>query len=84
MSASRNLRVENSTQSMGLLMEAINGTEGLPREIVALNTGAALYTAGQAVSIADGIDQARAAMASGKARAKLDQFVAATRRLAGQ
>ena len=84
MSASRNLRVENSTQSMGLLMEAIDGKDGLPKEIVALNTGAALYTAGQAVSIADGIEQARAAMASGKARAKLDQFVAVTRRLGGK
>ncbi len=84
MSASRNLRVENPEQSMALLLEAIDGKDGLPREIVALNAGAALYAAGQAVSIADGIDQARAAIASGKARGKLDQFVAATRRLAGK
>ncbi|MFY2763266.1 anthranilate phosphoribosyltransferase [Arenimonas sp. MALMAid1274] len=81
MSASRNLRVENPAESMALLNEAIDGKDGLPREIVALNAGAALYAAGRAVSIADGIDQARAAMASGGARAKLDQFVAATRRL---
>jgi len=83
MAASRNLRVANPEESMALLMEAIDGKDGLPKEIVALNTGAALYTAGQAVSIADGIEQARAAMASGKARAKLDQFVATTRQLAG-
>jgi len=50
---------------------------------VALNAGAALYAAGRAVSIADGIDQARKAIAGGKARAKLDEFVAATRRLGG-
>ena len=84
MSASRNLRVENPEQSMALLIEAVDGKDGLPREIVALNAGAALYAAGQAVSIADGIDQARAAIAAGKARAKLDQFIAATRRLGGQ
>ncbi len=84
MAASRNLRVENSGESMALLMEAIDGKDGLPKEIVALNTGAALYTAGQAVSIADGIEQARVAMASGKARAKLDQFVATTRLLAAR
>jgi anthranilate phosphoribosyltransferase len=35
-----------------------------------------------AESIADGIARARAVLASGAARAKLDEFVAATRRLA--
>ena len=84
MAASRNLRVENSEESMVLLKEALDGKDGLPREIVALNAGAALYAAGRAVSIADGIDQARKAIAAGKARAKLDEFVAATRRLGGR
>ena len=83
MAASRNLRVENSEESMVLLKEALDGKDGLPKEIVALNAGAALYAAGRAVSIADGIDQARKAIAGGKARAKLDEFVAATRRLGG-
>ena len=83
MAASRNLRVENADQSREMLLEALDGKDGLPREIVALNAGAALYAAGRAVSIADGIGQARAALEGGKARAKLDEFVAATRRLAG-
>ncbi|MBP6597639.1 MAG: anthranilate phosphoribosyltransferase [Arenimonas sp.] len=84
MGSSRGLRVENAEESKVLLLEALDGKDGLPREIVALNAGAALYAAGQAVSIADGIGQARAAIASGQARAKLDQFVAATRRLGGR
>ncbi|MBY4596689.1 anthranilate phosphoribosyltransferase [bacterium BD-1] len=84
MAASRNLRVEDSEQSRVMLLEALDGKDGLPREIVALNAGAALYAAGRAVSIADGIAQARAALQAGKARAKLDEFVAATRRLAGK
>ncbi|KFN51857.1 anthranilate phosphoribosyltransferase [Arenimonas malthae CC-JY-1] len=84
MAASRNLRVEDSEQSRVMLLEALDGKDGLPREIVALNAGAALYAAGRAVSIADGIAQARAALVAGKARAKLDEFVAATRRLAGK
>jgi anthranilate phosphoribosyltransferase len=84
MAASRNLRVEDSEQSRVMLLEALDGKDGLPREIVALNAGAALYAAGRAVSIADGIAQARAALAAGKARAKLNEFVAATRRLAGK
>lgn len=84
MAASRNLRVEDAGQSRAMLLEAVDGKDGLPREIVALNAGAALYAAGRAVSIADGITQARAALTGGKARAKLDEFVAATRRLAGK
>ena len=59
------------------------GEDGLPREIVALNAGAALYAAGVASDIADGIARARAAIASGAARAALERFVATTRRLAG-
>ena len=49
-----------------------------------LNAGAALFAAGVADSIAGGIALAREAIASGAARAKLAQFVEATRRLAGE
>ncbi len=52
---------------------------GLPRDIVVLNAGAALYVAGVAESIEAGIALAREAITSGAARAKLDAFVAATR-----
>ena len=61
------------------VLEALSGAEGLPREIVALNAGAALYVAGVADDIPGGIALARAAIASGAARAKLDEFVAETR-----
>ena len=79
MAASRNLRVEDAAGSRGMVLEALSGTEGLPREIVALNAGAALYVAGVADDIPGGIALARAAIASGAARAKLDEFVAETR-----
>ncbi len=81
MAASRNLRVDNAEESRAMLLDALSGKAGLPREIVALNAGAALYVAGTAESIADGIVQARAAIDSGAARRKLDDFVAATQRL---
>ena len=64
-----------------MLLEALSGVEGTPREIVILNAGAALYAADIASSIAEGIAMARAAIASGAARRKLDEFVAATQRL---
>ncbi|MFP7724023.1 anthranilate phosphoribosyltransferase [Lysobacter sp. D1-1-M9] len=82
MAASRNLRVDNATESKAMVLQALENQRSLPREIVVLNAGAALYVAGVADSIGDGIERARAAIASGAARAKLDEFVAATRNLA--
>ncbi|HEU4814014.1 MAG TPA: anthranilate phosphoribosyltransferase [Xanthomonadaceae bacterium] len=79
MAASRNLRVEDAAQSRDMVLEALSGREGLPREIVAFNAGAALYVAGVAGDIGAGIALAREAIASGAARAKLDAFVAETR-----
>jgi anthranilate phosphoribosyltransferase len=67
--------------AVGMLLGALRGEAGLPLEIVALNAGAALYVAGVADSIADGIARARQAVASGAAMATLDAFVATTRRL---
>jgi anthranilate phosphoribosyltransferase len=51
---------------------------------VVLNAGAALYAADLAASIADGVDKAQQTIASGAARAKLDKFIATTRRLKGK
>jgi anthranilate phosphoribosyltransferase len=43
-------------------------------------TGAALYCANVAASVSEGVRLAREAVASGKALAKLSQFVAVTNR----
>ncbi len=82
MAASRNLRVEDAQESKTMLIEALENKPGLPRDIVCLNAGAALYVAGSADSIAQGIDAARTAIASGDARAKLEHFIATTQTLA--
>ncbi|MBS0461480.1 MAG: anthranilate phosphoribosyltransferase, partial [Proteobacteria bacterium] len=60
---------------------ALADTPGLPREVVALNAGAALYAADVVPDIAAGIALARATIASGAARRKLDDFIDATQRL---
>ena len=75
------LRVENPEQSKARVLEALENRAGAARDIVALNSGAALYASGRVDSIAAGIDAAKAALESGAARAKLNQFVAATQRL---
>lgn len=82
MASSRNLRVENAEESRAMLLEALEGRRGVPHDIVCLNAGAALYAANVVDSIAAGIDLARATIASGAARAKMDAFVATTQRLA--
>jgi anthranilate phosphoribosyltransferase len=75
------LKVAGAAESKEMLLEALADVEGTPREIVVLNAGTALYAADIATSIAEGIELARKAIASGAARQKLDQFVAATQRL---
>jgi anthranilate phosphoribosyltransferase len=82
MAASRNLRVADATESKAMLLDALSNRPGLPRDIVILNAGAALYAAGLAESIDRGLVRAREAIASGAAREKLEDFVALTRRLA--
>jgi anthranilate phosphoribosyltransferase len=79
MAASRNLQVADAVESKAMLLEVLDGAAGLPRDIVVLNAGAALYVARVAESIAAGIERARQAIDSGAARQRLDAFVAATR-----
>jgi len=74
----RGLKVADAEASMAMLLDALDNRPGTPREIVALNAGAALYAANLSDSIGDGIVRAREAIASGAARAKLEAFVAFT------
>jgi anthranilate phosphoribosyltransferase len=78
----RNLRVGSAEESKAMMLGALDNKPGAAREIVCLNAGAALYVANVADSIGDGIAKAREAIASGAARAKLEQFVQCTQRLA--
>ena len=81
MIASRNLKVSGAVESKAKIMEAIEGVPGAATDIVALNAGTALYAAGVAASIADGLSKARSAITSGAAKTKLEQFVRVTQEL---
>jgi anthranilate phosphoribosyltransferase len=83
MVSSRNLKVSGAAESKEKILEALNNTVGPVGDIVALNAGAALYAAGVAASIAEGLTKARAAIASGAALKKLEQFVQVTQQLGG-
>jgi anthranilate phosphoribosyltransferase len=82
MASSRQLAVADAEESRRRLLEVLDNQPGPARDIVVLNTGAALYAANLAGSIAEGVALANEAVATGEARAKLDQFVAVTQRLA--
>ena len=84
MASSRNLQVRHADESRAMVEQALDNVEGLPRDIVALNSGTALFAAGRVATIAEGVALARETLASGAARGKLEQFVATTRRLAGK
>jgi anthranilate phosphoribosyltransferase len=79
MASSRNLRVADAGESKAVLLHVLDGVEGVARNIVLMNAGAALYAADIVPSIEAGIASARVAIDSGAARAKLDAFVATTR-----
>jgi anthranilate phosphoribosyltransferase len=55
--------------------EVLNGARGPRHDVVVANAGAALYVAGLAPSIRDGVALAKESIASGGAAAKLQQLV---------
>ncbi|HEY9028837.1 MAG TPA: anthranilate phosphoribosyltransferase [Burkholderiaceae bacterium] len=78
---SRVLRVANQQESVACIRRALSNEDGPVRDVVLLNAGAALYCAGVAGSVADGVKRAREVVASGAAQAKLEQFVNVTQKL---
>jgi anthranilate phosphoribosyltransferase len=56
----------------------LSGDQGPARDVVLLNSGAALYVSGSAATIQDGIKLATESIDTGKARRKLEQLVELT------
>ena len=82
MASNRTLKVETPEQSKALLLAVLDNEAGPARDIVILNTGVALYAANVAATMVDGVAMAREALASGRALAKMHQFVARAKELA--
>ena len=53
----------------------LSGEKGPKRDAVALNSGAALYIAGRAASLKEGVKMAEELIDSGKAKEKLEEFI---------
>ena len=82
MASNRTLKVDTPEQSRDMLMGGLRGESGAAHDIACLNAGVALYAANVAASVPEGLERARAAVASGAALAKLEQLVTRTHALA--
>lgn len=69
------LAVNSATESLRTMLDVLDNKKGPAHDIVILNAGAAIYTAGIADDLAAGIIQAGKSIESGNARKKLDQLV---------
>jgi len=72
------LKVRDAAESLQLMRSVLEGNPGPAANIVALNAGAAIYTAGITDSLAGGVARAKVAIAGGEAYAKLNALVTLT------
>jgi anthranilate phosphoribosyltransferase len=77
----RTIRVGTVEESREMLVSALSNQSGAARDIVAVNAGAAIYTAGRAANLEEGVEKSFEIIKSGAARAKLDEFVQFTKKL---
>jgi anthranilate phosphoribosyltransferase len=63
-----------------MLLDSLTGKNGAARDVIALNAGAAIYTAGVADSHEAGVRRSLDVISSGAARSKVDEYVAFTQR----
>jgi len=69
------LRGGDAQINAAIVRSVLDGALGPPRDIVLLNAGAALFIAGRAASVRDGIGQAAEAIDSRRAKQVLAQLV---------
>ena len=69
------LAVNSAEESLAVINKVLNNEAGPAKDIVKFNSGAAIYVAGLADSLAAGIEKAEEVIASGAAKAKLEELV---------
>ncbi|MGI9302674.1 MAG: anthranilate phosphoribosyltransferase [Gammaproteobacteria bacterium] len=70
------LKVESAQDSLATVKRALNNESGPARDVVLLNSGAAICAAGLADDLQGGVQRARDAIAPGAAASTLDRLVA--------
>jgi anthranilate phosphoribosyltransferase len=76
------IQVAGPEESRARVLAVLGGEPGPSRDVVLLNAAAALYVSGVVPSLWDGVALSRDTIASGAAKAKLDQLVSFTQSFA--
>ncbi len=71
----KELLVDSPARSAETIQRILGGECGACRDIAVLNAGAAVYVSGRVGSLGEGVRAAQAAIDSGAAKTKLEQFV---------
>ncbi|MBB5018650.1 anthranilate phosphoribosyltransferase [Chitinivorax tropicus] len=69
------IRTVDAEQSAAMLLSVLDNEPGPARDIVLLNAGAAIYTAGVAHTLETGIERAKDALESGEAKYRLQRLI---------
>lgn len=69
------IKVSDLTHAKGMLLSVLDNQAGPARDIVLLNAGAAIYVSGITISLAEGIEKARDALATGAAMRKMNELI---------
>ena len=72
------IRAADAAASLEIIRDVLDNQAGPARDIVQMNAGAAIYTAGLTASLQEGVKRAGEAIASGEARNRLDRLVILT------
>lgn len=75
------LRVTNPAESFAIMKSVLQNNSGPARDIVLLNAGIAIYIAGLAPTMHEGVEKAKDMLASGKALEKLNQLISFTQQM---
>ncbi len=76
------IQVAGPDESRARILSVLGGETGPSRDVVLINAAAALYVSGVVPSLWDGVALSRDTIASGAAKAKLDQLVSFTQAFA--
>ncbi|MDH5435738.1 MAG: anthranilate phosphoribosyltransferase [Gammaproteobacteria bacterium] len=70
------IQVADARESLQMIKTVLDNQAGPARDIVCMNAGSAIYVAGLASSLEEGVEKAQQVIASGAAKEKLDALIA--------
>ena len=75
------VRVGSAADSLAIITRVFRGEPGVARDVVLMNAAAAIYVAGLATSLEDGVHQAASSIDNGHAQQRFEQLVQTSQRL---